>query len=476
MKRVAPRKGFLASSVCAALVSTTLLPQLANAHGYLQDPPSRDILCKQKQNTGCDSVDWPPSAGEFAQGFPSDGPADGKLIGGHIFPVLDEQSANRWHRVPLDKHEIEFKWLYTAAHVTKRWEYFITRRDWNPNAALERASFESTPFCSVDGGGKKADDPSHPKHTCAIPADRLGHHIILGVWTVGDTSNAFYKAVDVDIQVDGGPAPEWRQVGSINPHRNLKKGDKVKARAFVGGHESEQFSASIVIETAEEGGAPNWAYKLAKQINATQVLVSAGQKDAEGNVAPVRGSNIIFAKQESGVTGYELGFEGSPPDAYMHLHGVKPQYSLIDGKATIDFSVMTNRSMEVTAILFDASNKQVGYQRQPVDSTTKPFTVDAISVEGEHVLKVVGKNEDDEILLQQERDLTLEAQGEEVYPTFPEGIAGYTAGTRVYARGTRDVYECKPFPYSGYCRQWTESTTQYEPGIGSQWQSAWDRH
>jgi predicted carbohydrate-binding protein with CBM5 and CBM33 domain len=28
-------------------------------------------------------------------------------------------------------------------------EYFITRNGWNPNESLKRASFESTPFCTL---------------------------------------------------------------------------------------------------------------------------------------------------------------------------------------------------------------------------------------------------------------------------------------------------------------------------------------
>jgi len=35
------------------------------------------------------------------------------------------------------------------------------------------------------------------------------------------------------------------------------------------------------------------------------------------------------------------------------------------------------------------------------------------------------------------------------------------------------VYECKPFPYSGYCMQWNSASNNYEPGVGSNWQDAW---
>lgn len=27
------------------------------------------------------------------------------------------------------------------------------------------------------------------------------------------------------------------------------------------------------------------------------------------------------------------------------------------------------------------------------------------------------------------------------------------------------VYQCRPFPYSGYCVQWSQHASQYEPGL-----------
>ncbi|MGE7990376.1 N-acetylglucosamine-binding protein GbpA [Pseudomonas sp. NPDC089554] len=477
MKQVVLRNRLLASSIYAAIAGTALLPQVVNAHGYIQDPPSRDFNCQLLVNLNCGQAQYEPqSAGELLEGFPASGPVDGTIIGGDgMFSALNEQAANRWHLMQLDKHEIEFKWHYIVGHVTRGWEYFITKNDWNPNAPLTRASFDLTPFCSFDGQNKEAHDPSQPKHTCAIPSDRSGHHVILGVWTVGDTDKAFYKAIDVDIKVDGGPAPEWRQVSSINPHRNLKLGDKVTARAFIGGAESAEYSASISIDNIQDGIAENWSYKLANKINATQTLISAGRKDAEGNIAPQRGPNIIYAKQESGVSNYEFAFEGSPEDAYMHQHGLKPEYVLKDGEATVDFSVMTNRDLKVRATLFDANNKQVGFQALDVNSATVPFALKATSGEGKHVLKLVGRNKDDKVLLQQEHELELIVrEGGDYQYTFPESVGSYQAGDKVFQPKTGEIYECKPFPYSGYCNQWSPSATQFEPGTGSNWTMAWD--
>jgi N-acetylglucosamine-binding protein A len=56
---------------------------------------------------------------------------------------------------------------------------------------------------------------------------------------------------------------------------------------------------------------------------------------------------------------------------------------------------------------------------------------------------------------------------------FPDGIKSYKAGTRVLQPENGAVYECKPWPQSGYCVQWSPSASQFEPGTGRNWQDAW---
>ncbi|ASQ45907.1 GlcNAc-binding protein A precursor [Legionella clemsonensis] len=53
---------------------------------------------------------------------------------------------------------------------------------------------------------------------------------------------------------------------------------------------------------------------------------------------------------------------------------------------------------------------------------------------------------------------------------YPDGIAEYKANTIVMGRHDHKRYQCKPWPYSGWCSQ---SPTYYEPGVGLAWQEAW---
>jgi len=484
-KGYATSKGLLAGSLLAAIAATASLPQLVHAHGYVSDPPSRAYACKLGLNQQCGAPQYEPqSVGEITKGFPVGGPVDGKLASGGNpdrpdFAPLDEQSASRWHLTPITSRDVAFDWYYTIGHPATKFEYFITKAGWNPNEPLSRAAFELTPFCLVDGKGEKPGNgdqqgPAREKHHCTLPADRKGQHVILGIWTVGDTANAFHNVMDVDIQIEGG-TPEWPRVGNITPHRDLRQGDKVKARAFIGTTESAQYSVSISIDNAQDGIGGNWSHKLAKHINETQPLVKAGQVDAQGNIHPVVGANLIFAKAASGVTNYELDFETKPvDDAYLHLHGIKPEYVLKEGQGTVDFSVMTNRKLQVTSQLFDEHNQQVGHTRQLVDASTAPVTLEASSRAGKHLLKVVGVDGDKRVVLQEEREVSLLDAGNAEHDfVFPQSIETYKAGTLVLQSKTGEVFECKPFPAEGWCRIYSPSANQYEPGAGSHWQDAW---
>lgn len=477
------RRSVVATGVWMAIAGAGLQVQVAQAHGHLADPPSRAALCHANHknlNSNCGGAQYEPwSVGEAIGGFPAAGPVDGKIASGGVrgdFGALDEQSANRWHLTPIVDRNIQFDWHYQAPHPVTTWEYFITKADWNPNTALSRASFDDAPFCVVDGNNQvpASGTGTNPKHSCTLPADRAGQHVILGVWKVGDTDKAFHSVADVDIQLDGGPAPEWPRLAEISASRDLEVGDQVTARAFDANGERPSHHVSVTIDNAEEGIAANWAYKLARQINETQTLVRAGQMDADGNIEPVQGSNSIFAKAESGLTNYILDFKAAAGEpATLHLHDVKPEYTIADGQGSVDFTVMTNKALTVSARLFDASNKQVAYARQLVNGSA-PFALNVASVPGEHTLKVVGVDKRERELLQDERTVQLKASGDGSYDfVFPESLSSYQAGTKVLQPKNGKVYECQPFPNSGYCVQYSANAAQFEPGTGSHWNMAW---
>lgn len=88
-----------------------------------------------------------------------------------------------------------FTWRLTAPHSTAEWKYYITKKDWDPNRPLARADLEL--FCYFNDGGSRP--PARVVHECDVPTDRSGYHLILGVWEIGDTDNAFYNVIDIHL-------------------------------------------------------------------------------------------------------------------------------------------------------------------------------------------------------------------------------------------------------------------------------------
>ncbi|MEJ9209739.1 lytic polysaccharide monooxygenase, partial [Paenibacillus larvae] len=84
------------------------------------------------------------------------------------------------------------------------WKYYITKKDWDPNKPITRADLEL--IGQIDEGGKKPS--STVTHEINVPTDRNGYHVILGVWEIADTANAFYQVVDVNLVNEGTTPPE----------------------------------------------------------------------------------------------------------------------------------------------------------------------------------------------------------------------------------------------------------------------------
>ncbi|MFW0758182.1 N-acetylglucosamine-binding protein GbpA [Pseudomonas sp. H11T01] len=487
MKKTFSKGGALTG--CASsltLLAAMLTSQNVAAHGYLNEPPSRAFLCQKGLNKDCGGAQYEPqSVGETFKGFPAgvggaplQGPVDGKIASGGIglFSAVDAQSATRWHLTEIKDRNINFDWKYTAVHPATKHEYFITKNGWNPNEPLKRASFDSTPFCFVDGGNILP--VSGDKHACAIPEDKSGHHVILGVWAVGDTDAAFYNVVDVNILAEAALPGGWNSVGSIAPAATLLAGDKVKARAFTATGESAQYSVAISIDNAEEGKPENWSFKLAEQVNKTQKLVRAGMRDEQDNIEPVKGTNKLYAQKESGVIRYEVTLDmPGDPDARMVISAMPDEgFKLENGSGKVSFPVLTNRKLNVEATVYNDKNKPVGITTQVVDSNSTWINVDVRTLPGTHQVKLIGTTEDGRTTLQDLKttEMTGEGGGEFDFQ-FPEGIEQYTAGTKVLQPKDGLVYECKPFPESGYCKQYSPTANGFEPGVGGHWHMAWDQ-
>lgn len=170
-------------------------------HGYIDNPPSRAFLCSSMGgdlNKMCGSVQYEPQSVEGTKGFPEGGPKDGEIAsGGNVnFQKLNEQSERRWHQVNMHSGKNTLIWSLTAPHKTTSWQFFITKQGWEPNEPLTRNDFDLKPFCEQQDNGRIP--AKRVEIECNIP-DRTGYQIILGVWTIADTANAFYQVIDANM-------------------------------------------------------------------------------------------------------------------------------------------------------------------------------------------------------------------------------------------------------------------------------------
>ncbi|WP_436897300.1 lytic polysaccharide monooxygenase [Acinetobacter gyllenbergii] len=310
------------SLISMGILVLPIIPSLVFAHGYVLKPESRAYACKLNKNTQCGSIVWEPQSLEAPKGFPQSGPPDGQIANANLsqFSELNAQSPTRWVKTNLPTGANDFTWQFTAQHVTQGWRYFITKQGWNPSAPLARGSFDLNPFCTVDGKYQKP--ASVETHRCYVPADRSGYHVILAVWDIGDTSNAFYNVIDVNVgsgrpttPVDPQPpkpVQSWNDIGDINPLDDLLVNDRVSTRVFDTNGENPNLKTELRVSSTANGSRNVWPRLLAEAINREHSALRAGIKNAQGEIVPVSGKNDVYSSLNSGIQRVEIKIERAP--------------------------------------------------------------------------------------------------------------------------------------------------------------------
>lgn len=449
---------------------------------------SRAKLCSSEspstgvQNTQCtDGPQYEPQSIEGPEGFPEQGAKDGKIASAELvaFSHLDQQTSDKWAKTPVQAGPIKLEWYFTANHKTRDFRYYITKANWNPNKPLSRDAFDLNPFCEIDGGMSQPDIQTI--HDCTLP-EREGYHVILAYWDVGDTTAAFYNVLDVQFDGDTPPNPEWNQSGYINPIQDLEVGDTVYTRVFDENGELPSYSTSLTIDKPVMGQANVWSYLLANKVNSEQSQVKAGKLE-EDEFKPTYGPNPIYLKSDSDLTNVEIGYDiQSPePDYSLSVEGLDDEYVISNTPVTLDLSLISEGDITAELTVYNHGQEQLAHWTEELQDGV-PVGVQlqlSESVKGHHMLVYILKNKDGHVVDQDTLDFHLIEESTPPLPgdydfIFPESLSSYTEGTKVLARDGL-IYQCKPFPYSGFCQQWNEGSTAFEPGIGSDWQQAWTK-
>lgn len=179
---------FATAAVIAPLGLVVLPAATANAHGYISTPPSRQAQCARGTVTNCGQIQWEPQSVEGPQGLRS---CNGGVA---RFAELTDES-KPWVATRVGR-TVDFTWTFTARHATRNFEYYIGN--------TKVATF----------AGNNQQPPPTLKHTVSL-GNVSGRVKLLAVWNIGDTPNAFYTCVD--LQVSGGEAPEQAPPPAATP-------------------------------------------------------------------------------------------------------------------------------------------------------------------------------------------------------------------------------------------------------------------
>ncbi|MBH5317873.1 lytic polysaccharide monooxygenase [Paenibacillus sp. GSMTC-2017] len=415
-------KALIASGFFIALLACmTVLADRVSAHGYVDSPGSRSILCKQGLNTDCGNIIYEPQSLETLKGFPAAGPADGQIASaGGLYPKLDEQSSTRWSKVAMTGGQQTFTWKFTANHATSKFHYYITKTNWDPNAPLTRNQFDLTPFCTVNYGG--VQPPMTYSHNCNVPTDRTGYHVILAVWDVSNTVNAFYNAIDVNFP--SGPADTQAPTAPTSLSAS-NVGSTTATLAWSAATDNNAvasykiYNGTTLLATVP-ASPTNRA--LTGLTSSTSYSFRVTAVDAAGNESAA--SNIV------NVTTTAVAVDTAAPSAPPGLHIMNTPTStsvwLMWSASTDNVGVTGYRIYRGTTLLATVSGSTLDYVVNGLTpSTAYAFSVRAIDAAGNQSAA---------------SNVNATTAAAPTQPAWAAGVA-YTTGTKVTYNGV--VYECR---------------------------------
>ncbi|MBB5135062.1 chitin-binding protein [Thermocatellispora tengchongensis] len=217
----ARRKALVIAALAAPSLLLPAFSGQAYAHGTMNNPPSRALVCYNENPESPDSAackqavalggtqplyDWnevniADAAGRHRQIIP-----DGELCsaGRDKYRGLDQARAD-WPATTLRSGaSFTFTYRATAPHRGS-FELYVTKNGYDPTAPLKWSDLESTPFAKVtdpalSGGAYTID--------ARLPSGKQGRHLIYAIWQRSDSPEAFYSCSDVVFTgSSGGTAP-----------------------------------------------------------------------------------------------------------------------------------------------------------------------------------------------------------------------------------------------------------------------------
>ncbi|WP_429011023.1 immunoglobulin-like domain-containing protein [Aeromonas allosaccharophila] len=147
-------------------------------------------------------------------------------------------------------------------------------------------------------------------------------------------------------------------------------------------------------------------------------------------------------------------------------------YTIVNGQVSIRFNVTTANPVQITATL-EQNGRSHGTTSSKVNGTSTLVLQGSNVTDGSYDVVITGLADGQKPVVQR-FPVTLAEESDNGgndgdYPAYAPNTT-YQAGDRVSNAGGN--FECKPWPYSGWCGG---STSHYAPGTGTAWSDAWTK-
>lgn len=170
-----------ATAALLAPIGLVVLPAAtANAHGYISSPQSRQAQCARGTVNFCGDIKYEPQSVEGPKGL--------RNCHGNVDRFAELNDNTKPWKVTSVGRTVDFTWTFTARHATYSFEYFIG----NTRVKEVRLNNQQPP----------------PTLTHSVNLGNVSGRVrLLAVWNIGDTTNAFYSCVDLQVGGEEAPAP-----------------------------------------------------------------------------------------------------------------------------------------------------------------------------------------------------------------------------------------------------------------------------
>lgn len=465
-------------------------PAFALAHGWVSYPKARQAICHD------DGGYWSPADGsaipngacraaflqsgtypftqlnEFSANvadYRDLGAVQQRVVDGSLCSAGDSAKAGMdlpsaaWQKTTLQAGQ-SLEWLFraTATHNPSYWQFYLTKPGFDTaSQVLTWADLQLLDTADnlqpVTIGGN-----NYYQLTLTLPAERSGDAILYTRWQRDDAAGeGFYNCSDIHIN-GADSTPVWHDGGYLlSGDPGAASGDNLWFRVFDGSG-SELVFETLAIDDANQSLAL-WTAALATQVNgADSQWVQLGIKDGDSIVfdASQPLANKVWLADSRYSSALDLK-KGSS-DAALAISGLAQSYQVGD---TLALELSADGAWQGLLVLakdggtlaqwplsLSAGQSQtIGYPLSEAGDYSLTFTATA------------GQSQ------QLGFAVSAISQGGDYDYLYPAGLGGYQAGTLVLGSdGNR--YQCKPYPYSGWCNQ---AASYYAPGTGSAWQDAW---